>query len=84
MGGAHVEQQHVKLMLDCIQACQTCADFMIRGSALHTQMCRVCAAVCEACAASCDSIKSPEMHACAEACRTCVDSCASMSVMTES
>jgi len=25
MGGTHVAQRHARLMLDCIQICQTCA-----------------------------------------------------------
>jgi hypothetical protein len=81
MGGAHVEKKHVKLMLDCIQACQTSADFMSRGSALHAQMCGACAAVCEACATSCAAIGTPEMKACADACRKCAASCKAMSGM---
>ena len=31
-GGAHVAPDHVKIMADCIQICQTSADFMTRGS----------------------------------------------------
>jgi hypothetical protein len=81
MGGAHVEKEHVKLMLDCIQACQTSADFMSRGSAIHPQMCAACAAVCEACAASCAAIGTPEMKACADACRKCAASCKAMSAI---
>ena len=79
MGGAHVEKEHVKLMLDCIQACQTSADFMSRGSAVHPHMCAACAAVCDACAASCAAIGTTEMNACAEACVKCATSCRAMS-----
>ncbi len=32
MSGKHAETEHVKLMANCIQACQTCADFMGRNS----------------------------------------------------
>ena len=63
MGGKHVEAEHVKLMLDCIQACQTSADFMSRGSALHASTCATCADVCEACAKSCESIGGEETQA---------------------
>lgn len=79
MGGAHAEAGHVRLMSDCIQACQTCADFMTRGSDLHAAMCRACAEVCEACARSCAAIASPEMQACAETCRRCAQTCRDMS-----
>ena len=81
MGGAHVEKEHVKLMLDCIQACQTCADFMTRNSLLHPKMCAVYAEVCEACAISCEAIDSPEMQACAAACRKCAITCREMGDM---
>lgn len=81
MGGSHVEKEHIKLMLDCIQACQSCADFMTRNSPLHPKMCAVCAAVCEACASSCEAINTPEMQACADACRKCVATCTEMSNM---
>lgn len=78
MGGAHVEQNHVKLMLDCIEMCQTAADFLDRDSALHPQICEACAKVCEACAESCQKIESEQMKKCAEICRQCAESCRKM------
>ena len=77
-GGKNVEAEHVKLMADCIQACQTAADFMTRGSALHASQCAACADVCEACAKSCESIGGEEMKRCAEICRRCAASCREM------
>ena len=41
-GGKHVEAAHVRLMADCIQACQTAADFMVRGSQFHASECAAC------------------------------------------
>lgn len=81
MGGAHVEPRHVKAMTDCIEACQTCADFMTRSSEHHAAMCAACAEICEACAKSCAAIDSPQMQHCAETCRRCADSCREMSRM---
>ncbi|MGZ3298979.1 MAG: four-helix bundle copper-binding protein [Asticcacaulis sp.] len=78
MGGPHTEAAHIRLMSDCIQACQTCADFMTRGSALHAAMCRACAEVCQACAESCAAIDSQQMQHCAETCRRCADTCREM------
>lgn len=75
MGGAHVEQQHVKLMLDCIEITQTCADFLRRESQLHQQVCQICSEVCQACADSCDQLGGAEMQRCAAACRQCADAC---------
>ena len=79
MGGTHVSAGHVKLMTDCIQICQTSADFMTRGSELHKVTCAACAEVCEACAQSCDAIGGVEMTKCADICRHCAEICRSMS-----
>lgn len=76
-GGAHVEQRHVKLMLDCMAACRTCVDFMSRNSDFHSHYCGACAAICQACADSCEKIGN--MEACVESCRRCQRSCSSMS-----
>jgi len=75
-GGSHASAEHVRLLLDCAQICQTSADFMVRGSDLHTEACAVCADVCERCAESCDAMKSDEaMRRCADVCRRCAESC---------
>ncbi len=78
-GGKHVEQAHVKLMADCIEACQTAAHFMLRGSDNHALYCSACAEICEACTDSCEEIGGKEMAACAETCRKCAESCREMS-----
>jgi len=81
-GGRHAEPQHIRLLLDCAEICQTSANFMIRGSELHARTCGVCTEVCEACARSCESFKDDaEMQRCAEACRRCAQSCREMAAM---
>src|SRR5690606_9960360 len=66
-GGKHAEPNHVRLLLDCAQICQTSADFMIRGSDLHTRTCAVCAEICEVCAKDCESMgDDQQMKRCAE------------------
>jgi hypothetical protein len=78
-GGEHAEADHVRLMLDCAQICQTAADFMLRGSALHAHVCGACAEVCQACADDCGRTASDlRMKACADTCRHCADSCRDM------
>jgi hypothetical protein len=79
-GGEHAAQAHVRALLDCAQACDTSRDFMLRGSALHAAVCRVCADACERCAESCESIDPEDevMRNCAETCRRCVDTCRAM------
>ncbi len=79
MGGDHVAPEHVKLMTDCIQICQTAADFMTRQSAMHQETCAACAEICQACADSCREIQSPAMQKCADLCQKCADSCREMS-----
>lgn len=80
-GGKHVAPEHVRLMADCIQICQTAADFMTRNSALHLTVCAACADICEACARSCEKIGGEHMNRCAELCRRCAASCRTMSKM---
>ena len=82
-GGMHAEPQHIRLLLDCAEICQTSANFMIRGSDQHGRTCGVCADVCEACADSCDTFANDaDMKRCAEVCRRCAQSCREMSGMT--
>ncbi|HEY0901410.1 MAG TPA: four-helix bundle copper-binding protein [Micavibrio sp.] len=78
MGDQHVAEEHVKLMMDCIDICQLTADFITRCSVNHTSVCQTCADICEKCAASCEAIGGDHMIACAEACRKCAGTCHEM------
>lgn len=79
MGGKHVEPHHIRLLADCVQICQTSGDFMLRGSDLHGETCRVCAVVCERCAQDCARMADDaRMKACADQCRRCAESCRKM------
>ena len=78
-GGKYAEANHIRLMQDCAQICQTSADFMIRGSELHKHTCGLCAEICDRCAQDCASfLDSREMHQCAEMCKRCAASCRQM------
>ena len=78
-GGQHAEAAHIRLLLDCAEICQTSANFMIRGSDLHTETCRACSEVCQRCAEDCHRLGAdPEMKECAEVCDRCAESCAQM------
>lgn len=82
MGGKHAAPEHIKLLLDCAEICQTSAGFMLRYSDLHGQTCAVCAEVCEQCAESCRQFEGDaQMKACAEACRRSAESCRQMAQM---
>lgn len=80
MGGRHAEPNHIRLMMDCAEICQTSANFMLRGSDLHTFTCGACAEVCERCYRDCAAMADNDtrMAACAEMCRRCAESCREM------
>lgn len=78
-GGEHANPDHIKLLQDCAEICQTAANFMTRESTVHAEACRVCAEVCERCAKSCEQMGDDEvMRRCAEACHRCAESCREM------
>ena len=76
VGGKHVEQKHIQLMADCVEICQTAANFMLRGSDNATATCGVCAEICDSCADSCEELDG--MEDCAKTCRECAETCRSM------
>ena len=80
LGGKHADPTHIGLLLDCVEICQTSADFMLRGSERHQLVCRVCADICRACAESCERMGRDDemMRQCAEECRRCQESCERM------
>src|SRR5258708_28985388 len=80
LGGGHSESHHATLLLDCVQICQTSADFMMRSSPLHPYVCAVCAEVCELCAQDCERMMDGDiqMKACADICHRCAESCRNM------
>ena len=80
LGGKHAEASHIRVMLDCAEICQTSANFMLRGSDLHSRTCGVCAEACTRCAADCEQMGGDDqmMKQCADACRRCAESCQRM------
>ncbi|MGN6368743.1 MAG: four-helix bundle copper-binding protein [Phycisphaerae bacterium] len=79
-GGKHADPAHIRHLIDCSQICATSADFMNRGSHLHTETCRACAAICEHCAHSCEKMNDDaHMQRCIDACRKCAAKCQEMS-----
>ena len=79
-GGVHAEANHIRLMMDCSEICQTAANFMLRGSDLHVHTCGACAEICDRCAADCEHMSADDtrMAACAEMCRRCAEMCRNM------
>ena len=79
-GGDHARAEHITLLLDCAEICQTAANFMLRNSELHARTCGVCAEICERCAEDCDRFgDDPTMQQCSQICRHCAEACKEMS-----
>ncbi|WP_220433427.1 four-helix bundle copper-binding protein [Zemynaea arenosa] len=76
LGGRHTEPEHLRLMLNCAEICQTSANFMLSQSSVHGAVCGACAEVCTACADSCASVG--DMDECVQACRHCAETCSEM------
>jgi hypothetical protein len=81
LGGRHAAPEHIGLLLDCAQLCETTAQYLLRGSSLHERICALCADVCQECAENCVQIAGDDhkMKQCAELCRRCAGSCERMS-----
>jgi len=78
-GGRHAAPEHIRLLIDCAEICQTSANFMLRGSAVHETIRGACAEVRDRCAESCDRIGDDEqVKKCSQAIRACADSCRNM------
>ena len=79
LGGKHIEPDHLRTLMDCADICITDAQFMMRNSPLHQEVCAACATVCEACAKSCEALaEERQMQLCADQCRRCAELCRQM------
>lgn len=83
IGGVHMEERHVRAMVDCMEICQTTADFLTRESDFHAQLCELTAEICKAAAKSCEQIGDEKMMACAKAARACADTCKEFAELSE-
>ena len=80
LGGRHATPDHIRLMTDCAQMCETTAHYLIRGSSLHGRMCGLCAEVCRQCGDNCQQLAGDDqmVKQCVELCRSCAGSCERM------
>lgn len=78
-GGKHTNPEHLRLMFNCAEICQTSANFMLSQSPLHAVVCSACAKVCTACAENCEDVG--DMDDCVRACRECAEHCNAMKAM---
>jgi hypothetical protein len=72
VGGEHPAPDHIRLLQDCAEICQTSANFMLRVSDFHGSTCEVCAEDCER------FTDDEMMQQCAQSCRSCAESCREM------
>ena len=81
LGGKYATVGHIRTLQDCVQICSASADYMLRMSDFHPQICGVCSEICERCAVNCESLADGNdfMAKCAEACRKSAESCRQMS-----
>lgn len=78
-GGRHAQPEHIRVLMDAAQICQTSADFMIRQSDLHAEVCGACAEVMSRCAEACARMADDEqMKRCEESSRRTEESCRRM------
>lgn len=81
-GGRYTEPELICLLRDCAEICQTSANFMLRGSDMHANVCNACAEICRRCAEACQRFSDDEkMRTCAEICRRCAEVCQRMGQM---
>jgi len=80
LGGRHAAPEHIGLLLDCAELCETTAQYLLRESSLHEKICGLCAEVCRQCAEDCVQIAGDDqmVKQCAELCRGCAGSCERM------
>jgi hypothetical protein len=85
LGGRHAMPEHIRLLEDCAEICETSANYMLRGSSFHDRMCNLCAEVCRYCADSCGHVAAEDhkIKQCADLCRRCAGSCERMGPRAE-
>ena len=72
-GGAHAAREHIQLLLDCAELCESSAHFMIRESPFQGRICALCAEACRACEEACRRMGDAADLRCAESCRRCAE-----------
>ena len=76
-GGDLAEPEHLRLLLDCAEICQTAQNTLLRGSGLSQLLATVCIEACEKCAESCRALNGSDeqLESCAETCLLCAEYC---------
>ena len=77
LGGRHAAPEYIRLFQDCAQMCTTTVDYMLRESAFHDRVCRLCSDLCTQCGDACEQVAGGDqlIKQCIEICRRCAESC---------
>lgn len=77
MGGTHATEEHLSVLIECEEICQTAADFLMSDSKFAQELCGICARVADNCADSCLEVDGNDetMKECAHACREAAEAC---------
>lgn len=77
-GGDENTNHTIRVLSDCVEICQTAANFMLRGSPNHRLVCRACAHSCREVAEECARFEDDPMKKMAEVATACAESCEAM------
>jgi hypothetical protein len=78
-GGAENTAHIIRVMSDCVEMCQTAANFMLRGSPNHKKTCAVNAEFCREVARECARFEDDDvMQKVVEVTTACAESCEQM------
>ncbi len=73
MGGEHSQPEHIKVLKDCIKACDEAEMSIGKKDSYEKDKCNTCLEACTKCAEFCEKMKDDKIMAkCAKECRSCV------------
>ena len=77
-GGEENTNHIIRVLSDCVEMSQTCANFMLRGSPNHKKTCGVNARICREVAEECGRFDDDAMKKVTETATRCAESCERM------
>lgn len=77
-GGGENTNHIIRVLSDCVEMCQTAANFMLRGSPNHKKVCGLNGEICREVAEACSSFDDDVMKKVVESATRCAESCEAM------
>lgn len=77
-GGAENTNHVIRVLSDCVEMCQTAANFMLRGSPNHSRTCALTAEICREVARECGKFDDEPMRRMVEIATGCAETCEAM------